>query len=290
MTRRLLAFLGALSIDCGGAPQTPPDHSAPASPKPGATRSGAGGADPRARALADTFLGAYLDRFPEVVTQYGVPGRRHDRLADNSLEAQKAWDAREDAWLAELKQIDAAAIAAPPLRATYAIVRQTIESDVAKRVCRDELWPVSQMTGWQVNYGYLVTIQPVGTDDARRDALCRLSRQGVPACGTRGDPGNREPERRRMLRRQRALSQLLAEDREGGPRAGGPAERAARGGNEDDRRAVVRHDRRPGTSGPSANRSEIPIQEPGGEDCLFAGGAGARQGRRAVDVRPAAEG
>ena len=29
------------------------------------------------------------------------------------------------------------------------------------------------MTGWQVNDGYLVTIQPVGTDDARRDALAR---------------------------------------------------------------------------------------------------------------------
>ena len=68
-------------------------------------------------------------------------------------------------WLAELKQIDPAAIAAAPLRATYAIVRRRIESDVAKRVCRDELWPVSQMTGWQVNDGYLVTIQPVGTDE-----------------------------------------------------------------------------------------------------------------------------
>src|SRR5512138_1630752 len=176
MTRRLtLALLGTLAISCGSA-QTPPDQSAPASPKPDATRPGEGGpvraapgeggADSKAGATADAFLAAYFDRFPETVTLYGVPGRRHDRLADNSLEAQKAWEAREDAWLAELKSIDPAAIAAAPLRATYAIVRQTIESDVAKRVCHDELWPVSQMTGWQVNYSYLVTIQPVGTDDA----------------------------------------------------------------------------------------------------------------------------
>jgi uncharacterized protein (DUF885 family) len=191
MTRRLtLALLGTLAISCGSA-QTPPDQSAPASPKPDATRPGEGGtvgaarsgeagseADSKARAAADAFLAAYFDRFPETVTLYGVPGRRHDRLADNSLEAQKAWDAREDAWLAELKSIDPAAIAAAALRATYAIVRQTIESDVAKRVCRDELWPVSQMTGWQVNHGYLVTIQPVGTDDARRDALVRWG--GLP--------------------------------------------------------------------------------------------------------------
>jgi len=178
MTRRLiLALLGALAVGCRSAPP----------PSPAATRTGEGGparaapgfgqagseAESRVRATADAFLAAYFDRFPETVTLYGVPGRRHDRLADNSREAQQAWDAREDAWLAELKAIDPAAIAAAPLRATYAIVRQTIESDVAKRVCRDELWPVSQMTGWQVNDGYLVTIQPVGTDDARRDALAR---------------------------------------------------------------------------------------------------------------------
>jgi uncharacterized protein (DUF885 family) len=164
MTRRLaIAFpvvlLLVAALGCSGAPQPEPPK-----PLPG---------DPRARALADTFLAAYFDRFPEAATQYGVPGRRHDRLTDNSLEAQKAWEAREDGWLAELKQIDPATIAEAPLRATYAIARQTIESDAAKRVCRDELWPVSQMTGWQVTYGYLVTIQPVGTDQARQDALAR---------------------------------------------------------------------------------------------------------------------
>jgi uncharacterized protein (DUF885 family) len=160
MTRRpIIAFLFASAVACGGAPQP----EAPKQPP----------ADPRARALADAFLTAYFDRFPETVTQYGVPGRRHDRLTDNSLEAQKAWDAREDAWLAELRQIDPATIASGALRATYAIVRRTIESDFAKRVCRDELWPVSQMTGWQVAYGYIVTIQPVGSDEARKDALAR---------------------------------------------------------------------------------------------------------------------
>src|SRR5262250_766827 len=125
MTRRLtLALLGTLAISCGSAPQTPPDHSEPASPKPEPTRTaeggavraapGEGGADAKARATADAFLASYFDRFPETVTLYGVPGRRHDRLADNSLEAQKAWEAREDAWLAELKSIDPAAIAATP--------------------------------------------------------------------------------------------------------------------------------------------------------------------------------
>src|SRR6185295_10560431 len=127
----------------------------------------------RVKALADAYLAAYFERFPEQITQYGVPGHRQDGLTDNSLAADRAWEAREDAFLADLKPIDPAAIDAPPLRATYAIARQALEGSVARRVCRDELWSVSEMTGWQISYGYLVTIQPVGTDAARADALAR---------------------------------------------------------------------------------------------------------------------
>jgi uncharacterized protein (DUF885 family) len=153
----LLASLAASA--CGGA-------APPAAPRPEPP-------DARVKALADTFLNAYFDRNPEAATQFGVPGRHHDALFDNSLPALRAWEAREDGWLNELKAIDPAAIASGPLRATYAITRQALEGSIAKRICRDELWPVSQMTGWQVNDGYLVTIQPVGTDASRAEALAR---------------------------------------------------------------------------------------------------------------------
>jgi uncharacterized protein (DUF885 family) len=132
-------------------------------------------ADARVKALADEFVSAYFDRSPESATLFGVPGRHHDKLTDNSLDALKAWETREDALLNRLRQIDPARISPGTLRATYAIARQALEGDVAKRICRDELWPVSQMTGWQVNLGYLVTIQPVGTDEARREAIARWS-------------------------------------------------------------------------------------------------------------------
>jgi uncharacterized protein (DUF885 family) len=134
-------------------------------------------ADAAVRTLADAYLAGYFDRNPDVVTVYGVPGRRHDKLPDNSLDALNAWHAREDAWIAQAKQIDPAAIETPALRATYAIVREALEGSAAARVCRYELWTVSQMVnGWQAQLGYLVTIQPVGTDQARADALARWSR------------------------------------------------------------------------------------------------------------------
>jgi uncharacterized protein (DUF885 family) len=133
-------------------------------------------ADAHVRALADTYLAAWFDRFPESITEAGVPGLKQDKLTDNSLEAWKAWQAREDAWLAEAKQIDPATISAPPLRATYGILREALEGPIALRACRNELWTVSQfVNAWQVQDGDLVAIQPVGTDVARQEALARWS-------------------------------------------------------------------------------------------------------------------
>jgi uncharacterized protein (DUF885 family) len=132
--------------------------------------------DAHVRALADTYLAAWFDRFPEQITEYGVPDHRQDKLIDNSLDAIKAWQAREDAWLTELKQIDPATINEPSLRATYALLRESLEGPIALRACRNELWTVSQfVNAWQVQDGYIVTIQPVGTDDTRKDALARWS-------------------------------------------------------------------------------------------------------------------
>src|SRR5213075_625914 len=99
-------------------------------------------ADAQVRALADAYLEGYFQRNPDQVTLYGVPGRRHDALPDNSLEALKAWQAKEDGWLEQAKRIDPAAIASGPLRGTYAIVREALESSVAVRGCRFELWTV----------------------------------------------------------------------------------------------------------------------------------------------------
>jgi uncharacterized protein (DUF885 family) len=132
-------------------------------------------ADTRVRALADAYLSAYFERYPETATVYGVPGRHHDTLSDNSLAALRAWEAKEDALLAQASGIDLQTIGDERLRATYAIVREALDSSVATRICHGELWSVSQMNGWHTTYGYIVTIQPVGTDDARREALARWS-------------------------------------------------------------------------------------------------------------------
>ncbi len=157
--------LVATSAACNRGAKAPP-------PAPAPER-----ADARVRALADAYLEGYFQRNPDQVTLYGVPGRRHDALPDNSVGALEAWQTKEDGWLAQARQIDPATIEAAPLRGTYAIVREALESSIGLRVCRNEWWTVSQfVNGWQVQDGYTVTIQPVGTDEARREALARWSR------------------------------------------------------------------------------------------------------------------
>ena len=155
----LLLTLCTLAAGCSRS-----DEPRPASDEP---------ADARVRALADEYVNGFFDRFPEQVTYYGVAGRRHDRLTDNSPTALAQWHGREDGWFADVRAIDPATIEAAPMRATYAILREALESSVATRVCRSELWNVSQMTGWHVGYGYLLTIQPVGSDETRQEALAR---------------------------------------------------------------------------------------------------------------------
>lgn len=125
-------------------------------------------------ALADRFMEAYFERYPETVTYYGIANRTHDRVFDNSLAALQAWQAREDAWLRAVQAIDETALAGKPEAVTYGILKETLEASVGTRVCRGELWGLNQLVGWQTTLGYLAAIQPVGTDQARAEALTRL--------------------------------------------------------------------------------------------------------------------
>src|SRR5919109_3297683 len=98
---RLRAGLSCAML-CAGALACGRDMAAPASSTGTATPP-----DARVRALADAYLAGFFDRNPDAVTLFGVPGGHHDRLPDNSLDALAAWRAKEDAWIADAKRIDA---------------------------------------------------------------------------------------------------------------------------------------------------------------------------------------
>ena len=127
----------------------------------------------RVRTIADTILARIFEDNPESYTYLGIPEARHDGSSDNTLPALARRQVRDDSTLAQLRAIDGDSLLGRPEWALYGTMREGLESGEATRVCRSELWNVDQMGGWQVGRAYLATIQPVGTDSLRAQALAR---------------------------------------------------------------------------------------------------------------------
>jgi uncharacterized protein (DUF885 family) len=73
---------------------------------------------------------------------------------------------------AELATIDPEAFAVEPEWVTWQFLDHAFRQDAATGVCRSELWSVSAF-GWQAGLSQVAGIQPVGTDEARAQALSR---------------------------------------------------------------------------------------------------------------------
>lgn len=165
MTQRIASTLALAAsiflIACGNEP-------APAEPETTEPEVSA------IEALADEYLEAVMERYPEMGTYYSIEGARHDRLFDNSLDAQSAWAAREDDWLARLNAISAPKDIGSRDWVTYGILHEQLESTVASRICRSELWQASETTAWYRGLPFLFEIQPVDSPEERQQALNRL--------------------------------------------------------------------------------------------------------------------
>jgi uncharacterized protein (DUF885 family) len=163
LLKRLAAGAVALLAGCAaGTTSAPTPTAAPAS----------------VNAVADEYYRDYLEQRPLSAFFSGVPEAALDRLDQNSLAALARWRRREDDWLARLRAIPESSLAGTPGRVTYAVLRNTLESAVRRRVCRDELWSVSQQGGPQQLPGRLATAQPVGTGERRAKALARYRNLG----------------------------------------------------------------------------------------------------------------
>ncbi len=144
--------------------------------------NGEGPAAARVRALADEYVREFFGRHPEWATVEGVTGADHAGLTDRSVSATAAWEAREDAWLEELRSIDPGALQAPgePIgngsaAVVHDFLRERLEGSVALRLCREDLWNVSpSFNGWQSMLALVARLQPVATAEERRGAVERF--------------------------------------------------------------------------------------------------------------------
>ncbi|HJS42279.1 MAG TPA: DUF885 domain-containing protein [Gemmatimonadales bacterium] len=151
----------------------------------------------RVRQLTDSYVVAYFERHPDEATLNGGTNGSHDRLPDNSPDAVARWQSREDRWLAQLKRIDAGKLTGRPEAIAYGVMRDAIEGSIATRECRFELWNVGHTGGgWLPTITSLATLQAVGTDEARRQALARW--RAVPGYIATELANHREGLRRRF--------------------------------------------------------------------------------------------
>ncbi len=125
-------------------------------------------------AIADEFLAAYLERFPETGTNFSLPGARHDRLFDNSREALTAWQGKVDDWLEELDSMGKPVNIGSRDWVSYGVIHATLVASKAIRECHNELWSASATTAWYNLVPSLFEIQPVNSTELRQQALDRL--------------------------------------------------------------------------------------------------------------------
>ena len=124
--------------------------------------------------LADEYLAALLDYSATMGTFLSIEGARHDRLPDISLEALAKWQSQEELWLQRLLSIDEPIDIGSRDWVSYGVLRETLESSIARRVCQDELWQASDNNGWHRWLPFLFSTQPVDTDEYRQQVLARL--------------------------------------------------------------------------------------------------------------------
>ena len=124
--------------------------------------------------LADEYLAELMESDALMGTYYSIEGARHDRLPDNSLAGISAWQAKEDAWLAELERIGTPAAIGSRDWVTHGLLKEQLEGAAATRICRDELWGASTTTSWHTWLPFVFDIQPLETADLREQALARL--------------------------------------------------------------------------------------------------------------------
>jgi uncharacterized protein (DUF885 family) len=168
MKKLVLIFLAAFIAACQ-AEQPPADTAADIAadtPSPADAMN----------SIADRYYAWTLERFPEQAYFAAVELERHDGMLDNSPEALAAAQTVEDELLAAVEAINADDLVGKPEWIAKALLEQELRSGVARRICREELWNISQMGGWHSGYSQLATLQPVDTPELREQALARWAK------------------------------------------------------------------------------------------------------------------
>ncbi|MDC6350457.1 DUF885 domain-containing protein [Zeaxanthinibacter sp. PT1] len=120
--------------------------------------------------LANDYLQAYFDHYPEWATIDGQPGANHSRLSDNSMQGIARFQRVEDSIWELLHQLDTTGSDYP----VYIKLKDELEASRVKRVCKQETWNINaQEAFFHSPFLKLGQRQPVGDEASRQATLDR---------------------------------------------------------------------------------------------------------------------
>ncbi|MGD9593130.1 MAG: DUF885 family protein, partial [Candidatus Berkiella sp.] len=125
------------------------------------------------RNIANRYESELFNRNPELALFWGKQDVDHDRFMDRSLSALEKWHHFEDEILAQLNALKANQFKGSTEFLSYQLLKETIENEKQVRICRQELWNVNPMLGWQNISTIIAQKQPVGSPAFRAQALKR---------------------------------------------------------------------------------------------------------------------
>jgi uncharacterized protein (DUF885 family) len=129
----------------------------------------------RVRHLADTYYQMQIGAHPEMVLFYGLDVPDPGGLTSNRQADVARRHIEEGKLLHSLRQIDREVLTGQIEWVVYGILEQSIRASQDLQVCRQELWNVNHMGGWQVMFPRLMELHPIGDNDVRLMILERMS-------------------------------------------------------------------------------------------------------------------
>lgn len=123
--------------------------------------------------IANSYEKAFFDHHPEAGMYWGRTDVSQDRFTDHSMAAYLAWQKAESEFLSALIKLDENDLKGSSLHVTYQLLKQYLESKLASRLCKEELWYIDPLWGWHNKMAMIAEKQPVGTPENRAKALKR---------------------------------------------------------------------------------------------------------------------
>jgi len=123
--------------------------------------------------LADDYYKLTLEHAQPTAYFYNFKLSRHQKFLTNTAESLQQLNNSEDDILKQLHQIDSSKLESEQAKIFYAKFKESLESSITERICKSELWDVSHMFGAHTMLDFLLSVQPLETEQNRNDALQR---------------------------------------------------------------------------------------------------------------------